>query len=122
MQDDEVDTMRKLTIAALMVASMAGSSVALAGNPTLEAHKDSAKTQYSQTKDGAKSQYSQTKDGAKSAAQTHKATASSKVSDKTSHATQAAKSAKTNASHKASDTQSRYQKKSYADVLKNERH
>jgi len=122
MQDDKVDTMRKLTIAVLMVASMAGSSVALAGNPTLEAHKDSAKAQYSQTKDGAKSQYSQSKNSAKSAVQSHKGTASSKVSAKTSHATQAAKSAKTNASHKASDTQSRYQKKSYADVLKNERH
>jgi len=111
MQDDEVDTMRKLTIAALMVASMAGSSVALAGNPTLEAHKDSAK-----------SQYSQSKDSAKSSAKSHKATASSKVSAKTSHATQAAKSVKSSASSKASDTQSRYQKKSYADVLKNERH
>ena len=115
MQDDEVDTMRKLTIAALMVASMAGSSVALAGNPTLEAHKDSAKSQYSQSKDSAKS-------SAKSAAQSHKATASSKASTKTSHASQAAKSAKSSASNKASDTQSRYQKKSYADVLKNERH
>ncbi len=109
MQGDEVDTMRKLTIAALMVASMAGSS-ALAGNPTLEAHKDSAK-----------SQYSQTKNSAKSFAKSHKATASSKASAKTSHASQAAKLAKSSASNKTSDTQSRYQK-NYADVLKNERH
>lgn len=112
--------MRTLTIAALMVASMAGSSVAMAGNPVDDGH-------------AAKSQYTQHKDSVRTSAQSHKAAASGQVADKSSHVASKAHDAKSKvsnkasdarskASNKASDTNSRYQKKNYADVLKNERH
>ncbi|WP_191236891.1 MULTISPECIES: hypothetical protein [Halomonadaceae] len=111
--------MRTLTIAALMVASMAGSSVAMAGNPADDGH-------------AAKSQYTQHKDSVRTSAQSHKAAASGQVADKSSHVASKAHDAKSkvgnakskvsNARSKASDTNSRYQKKNYADVLKNERH
>ena len=105
--------MRTLTIAALMVASMAGSSVAMAGNPADDGH-------------AAKSQYTQYKDSVRTSAQSHKAAASGQVADKSSHVASKAQEAKSKvgdkASNKASDTNSRYQKKNYADVLKNERH
>lgn len=90
--------MRKLTIAAMMVASMAGSTLAMAGNPNDDAHN-------------AKTQYTQHKDSAKSSAQSHKTTASNKATGKSSHS-----------SSKTSGNNSRYQKKNYADILKNERH
>ncbi|MGS0468095.1 hypothetical protein ACU8V3_13870 [Cobetia marina] len=108
--------MRTLTIAALMVASMAGSSVAMAGNPVDDGH-------------AAKSQYTQHKDSVRTSAQSQKAAASGQVADKSSHvaskahdAKSKASDARSKASNKASDTNSRYQKKNYADVLKNERH
>ncbi|WP_088743338.1 hypothetical protein [Cobetia sp. QF-1] len=100
--------MRNITLATLMVMAMAGSSVALASQFGDE-QKASAKAQYSQTKDSAKSQIRDQKSNAKS-----------QVSDQKSNAKSQGNAHKDSAKSKVSDTKSQYQKKSYADVLKNE--